>query len=73
MIYHPNTTILNTLRTGGIFLCPALLNVADQWHIIMILGHVMLKHTIPCSGATYVARSFLQMRDKALEYLLSSQ
>ena len=43
---------INTLRTGDIFLCPALLNVVDRWHIIMTLGHVMLKYTIPCSGTT---------------------
>jgi hypothetical protein len=41
-----------TLQTGHIILCSLLLNVADRSHNIMILGHVMLQHTIPCSGTT---------------------
>jgi hypothetical protein len=40
---------ISTLRTGHIILCVWLLNVADRAHI-MILGHVMLQRTIPCSG-----------------------
>jgi hypothetical protein len=40
------------LRTGRIILCFSLLNVADRSHNIMILGHVKLHHTIPCSGTT---------------------
>jgi hypothetical protein len=38
------------LRTGHIILCVWLLNVADRAHNIIILGHVMLQSTIPCSG-----------------------
>jgi hypothetical protein len=38
----------------------------DRLHNIMILGHVMLQHTIPCSGTT-------QMRNRPPECLLSNQ
>jgi hypothetical protein len=45
--------LINTLRTGRILLCFSLLNVVDWSHNIMILGHVMLQHTIPCSGISF--------------------
>jgi hypothetical protein len=44
-----SVTHLNTLRTGHLIFCVWLLNVADQAHNIMILGHAMLQHAIPCS------------------------
>jgi hypothetical protein len=43
---------VNTLRVGRAIWRLLLLNVADRSRHMTLLGHVMLQHTIPCSGVT---------------------
>jgi hypothetical protein len=50
MFFVSNLHNLNTLRTSRLILGVWLLNVADRAHNIRLLGHVMLKYSIPCSG-----------------------
>jgi hypothetical protein len=45
--------IFNTLWASRVIWRFLLLNVVDQSHGMMILGHVMLQHTIPCYGNTH--------------------
>jgi hypothetical protein len=50
-LFKKKKVSLNTLQTDHKIFCVWLLNVGDQAHNIMFLGHAMLQHTIPCSCA----------------------
>jgi hypothetical protein len=43
--------IFNTFQAGCVIWRFLLVNMADRSHDMTILGHIMLQHIIPCSGA----------------------